>query len=205
MKTVIKNILLLTIVFVGLQSTELFSQEQKLPYYYRKALNIDSIVQNTASDVTFFPEVNIYPHKEYRTKREQRKYEKLVRNFIKVYPYATSISLQYRNIDDTLALFEHDKDRKMYLEEREQQIMDFYKPKLTKLTLSQSVLLVKLLDRESGSTAFEIVDELKGSVKAFFWQSFALMFGNNLKRSYDSKGDDSEIEYLVMKYKDGTL
>jgi RNAse (barnase) inhibitor barstar len=188
-----------------MSSKDAFSQKFKLPMYYQKFLNIDSLIDNTPEAVYFYPEVNIYPHAERRTRRSRKRYEKLVRNFLKVYPYALEISEVYTNIDDTLAMFSSDDSRKLYLNVREKQIMSFYKPKLKKLTLSQGVLLVKLMDRESGETAYKIVDDLRGSVTAVFWQTFALMFGNSLKTEYDASGDDKDVEYLVKRYEDGTL
>lgn len=199
---------ILTIILLGtflFLTVEVDAQIFKLPKYYRQSLNVDSLVSNTPDGLIFFPEVNVYPHKRPTTKREQRKYEKLVRNFIKVYPYVCELSNTYRNIDDSLAIIRSDKDRDLYLKVREGQIMRYYKPILSRFTLSQGVLMVKLMDRESGSTAYEVVNELKGSVTAFFWQSFALLFGNNLKTEYDASGNDREIEYLVKRYKDKTL
>lgn len=203
MKTKILTISIIAVLL--LSASEVDAQVFKLPKYYRQGFNVDSLVKNTPDGLILFPEVNVYPHKQPRTKREQKNYEKLVRNFIKVYPYVCEISNTYMNIDDTLAMFKNDSDREKYLKVREGQIMRHYKPVLSKFTLSQGVLMVKLMDRESGSTAYQIVDELKGSVTAFFWQSFALMFGNNLKTEYDATGDDREIEYLVKRYKDKTL
>jgi len=200
-----KIIITAAVIILVTMAEHASAQIFKLPKYYRQSLNIDSIVANTPDGLIFYPEVSVYPHKNPKTQREKKKYEKLVRNFIKVYPYVLTLSKTYQNIDDTLAMFSSEKSREKYLAVREKQIMDHYKPILSKFTLSQGVLMVKLLDRESGSTAYEVVDELKGSVTAFFWQSFALMFGNNLKAEYDSKGDDKEIEYLVKRYKDKTL
>lgn len=200
-----KIILLCAILCFALISEEASAQIFKLPKYYRQNLNVDSIIEHTPNGVIFFPEVNVYPRNIPKTRREKKEYEQLVRNFLKVYPYALQISKTYRNIDDTLAMFSSDKNRELYLKMREAQIMKQYRPILSRFTISQSVLMVKLMDRESGSTAFQIVDDLKGSVTAFFWQSFALMFGNNLKKEYDSNGDDREIEYLVKRYRDKTL
>lgn len=180
-------------------------QQNALPIYYRQSLNVDSLIKNTPYGIIFYPDVHVFPRKHPKNRKEREKYQKMVNNFKKVYPYAIEISSIYRQIEDSLDRFKSDKDRKKYLSVREKQIMDYYKPKLTKLTLSQGVMLVKLLDREAGSTAYEMIEQMKGSVRAFFWQNFALMFGNNLKREYDSKGKDAEIEYLVMRYKTGTL
>ncbi len=200
-----KLLIILTIAAFALISENASAQIFKLPKYYRQSLNVDSLVANTPDGLILFPEITIYPHKTPRNNREKKNYEKLVRNFIKVYPYAIEISKTYKNIDDSLYRFSNEKSREKYLKVREAQIMSHYKPILSKFTLSQGVLMVKLMDRESGNTAFEIVDDLKGSVTAFFWQSFSLMFGNNLKSEYDAKGDDKEIEYLVKRYRDKTL
>jgi len=200
-----KLLYILAFIVLFVFANEAKAQKFKLPLYYQKFLNIDSLMDNTPDALYFYPEVNVYPHPERKTNRERRRYEKLVRNFIKVYPYAVEISMVYKNIDDTLGMFSDDEQRRKYLNVREKQIMDQYKPKLKKFTLSQGVLLVKLMDRESGTTAYEIVDELRGSVTAVFWQTFALMFGNSLKQEYDANGDDKEIEYLVRRYNDGTL
>ncbi|PLX07155.1 MAG: DUF4294 domain-containing protein [Marinilabiliales bacterium] len=200
-----KLLYILAFIVLFVFANEAKAQKFKLPLYYQKFLNIDSLIDNTPDALYFYPEVNVYPHPERKTNRERRRYEKLVRNFIKVYPYAVEISMVYQNIDDTLGMFSDDEQRRKYLNVREKQIMDQYKPKLKKFTLSQGVLLVKLMDRESGTTAYEIVDELRGSVTAVFWQTFALMFGNSLKQEYDANGDDKEIEYLVRRYNDGTL
>jgi hypothetical protein len=200
-----KLIIIFGVAILALMSLETHAQNFKLPKYYRHSFNVDSLIAVTPDGLILFPEIVVYPHKNPKTNRGQKKYEKLVRNFMIVYPYALELSKTYKNIDDTLSMFSSEKSRRKYLNTREEQIMSQYKPILSKFTLSQGVLMVKLMDRESGNTAFEIVDELKGSVTAFFWQSFSLMFGNSLKAEYDSNGEDQEIEYLVKRYKDKTL
>ncbi|MDD2635159.1 MAG: DUF4294 domain-containing protein [Bacteroidales bacterium] len=200
-----KFYLVIIILFIISAGSEAFGQKFKLPKYYHLFLNIDSLIDNTPEAVIFFPEVSVYPQAERKTRRDRKRYDKLVRNFMRVYPYAIEISEVYQNIDDTLSMFVTDEARKKYLNVREKQIMSIYKPKLKKLTLSQGIMLVKLMNRESGNTAYVIVDELRGKVTAVFWQTFALMFGNSLKTEYDAFGDDREIEFLVKRYQDGSL
>ncbi|MDD4149156.1 MAG: DUF4294 domain-containing protein [Bacteroidales bacterium] len=195
-------IILLFIISIG---SDAFGQKFKLPKYYHLFLNVDSLIDNTPDAVIFFPEVSVYPQAERKTSRDRKRYDKLVRNFLRTYPFAVEISQVYKNIDDTLSMFATDESRKKYLNVREKQIMNFYKPQLKKLTLSQGIMLVKLMNRESGNTAYVIVDELRGKVTAVFWQTFALMFGNSLKTEYDAFGDDREIEFLVKRYQDGSL
>jgi hypothetical protein len=76
---------------------------------------------------------------------------------------------------------------------------------LRKLTFTQGRILIKLIDRETGHTTYEIVKELKGSLSAFFWQSVARIFGSNLKMEYDAKGDDRMIEDIVIRIENGML
>lgn len=170
--------------------------KSKLPSYYR-ILNVDSLINNTPNGINFLHEVQIYPDKN-KTLKKYRSYDKLVRNFKKVYPYALELSSIYREIEDSIAIMD-EYNAKKYIAKREDQIMAHYKPIMSKFSLQQAILLVKLVDRESGSTAYEIIKTLKGSVNAGFWQTFAVMFGNNLKKSYCS---DNTIEYLVKMYKD---
>lgn len=201
MKKTVIILVIISFAFVG----DAFSQVYKLPSYYRKFFNVDSLIKHNPEALVLFPEVIIYPAPVHKTRRQRRKYEKLVRNFIKVYPYALTIAKTYKNIDDSLAIISNEEYKKKYLKIREKQLMDYYKPKLTRMTISQGVLLVKLLDRETGSTAYEIVGDVKGSVEVVFWQTFALMFGNSLKKDYDAFGEEKEVEYLVKRYHAGTL
>ena len=180
------------------------SEAQNIPVLYRTAINVDSVLINNPYPVIFLKEVNVYPRKSTAYKNDSRR-RKLELNFKKVYPVALQISKLYDQVNDSLYTFNTEKERRKYMKYREKQIINQFKPQLVKFTLSQSVLLVKLLDRETGSTAYEIIDELKGSVKAFFWQGFAKMFGNDLKKQYDSQYKDKEIEYLVRRYREGSL
>jgi len=65
--------------------------------------------------------------------------------------------------------------------------------------------LIKLINRETGETTFDIVRDLKGSLSAFFWQSVAVIFNSSLKYEYDANGDDKLIEEIVVRIENGQL
>jgi len=195
----------LFLIILGISLVEANAQDKGKPQFYHKELNVDSIAKQISDPLYVFPQVNIYPQKVFKNARERRRYDKLVNNFKKVYPYVLELSATYNNIEDSLKNFPNEKNREVYVKLREKQLMKYYRPILSRFTLSQGVLMVKLLNRESGSTAYEIIKELKGNVNAFFWQTFAVLFGNNLKREYDAAGKDYDIEILVMRYHDGFL
>ena len=69
----------------------------------------------------------------------------------------------------------------------------------------QGMVLLKLIDRETGRTSFRLVQELRGKFAAFFWQGIARLFGANLKLEYDKEGEDALIEYLIGLYEAGEL
>jgi hypothetical protein len=62
-----------------------------------------------------------------------------------------------------------------------------------------------LVDRETGSTTYDVVKQFKGSMSAFFWQSIAVMFGSNLKSEYDAKEEDKMIEEIIHLIENGQI
>lgn len=77
--------------------------------------------------------------------------------------------------------------------------MKTFKAPLMKLSVTQGRILVRLIYRETNASSFSHIREYKGGVNAYFWQSIALIFGNNLKADYDPYGADAEIEAIVQK------
>ena len=79
------------------------------------------------------------------------------------------------------------------------------KRQVKKLTITQGIILVKLIDRETGHTSYEVIKDLKGGFTAFFWQGIARIFGNNLKAEYNPDGEDAKIEDIVRGIESGFL
>lgn len=83
--------------------------------------------------------------------------------------------------------------------------MDDFGTELKKLTITQGRILLKLIDRETGDTSYELLKELRGSISAVFWQTIARIFGSDLKSQYDPKGDDFLIERVVKLIETGQI
>jgi hypothetical protein len=73
------------------------------------------------------------------------------------------------------------------------------------MTILQGRILVKLIDRETGHTSYDLVKQLRGSFQAWMWQGVAQLFGNDLKGEYDPQGDDRVIESIVRRIENGEL
>ena len=149
--------------------------------------------------------ITIRPPYKFTSRRQKRRYSRLVRYVKKVYPYSIIVSNQLYEIHKHIDEKKTKKEKKEFLKNKEKELKKEFEGKLRKLTYSQGRILMKLIDRETGYTTFEIVKELKGSLNAFFWQSIAKIFGSSLKLEYDPKGDDSMIEDIVTRIENGEL
>ncbi|MDR2563104.1 MAG: DUF4294 domain-containing protein [Prevotellaceae bacterium] len=137
--------------------------------------------------------------------RKYRLYRKTVYNLKKVYPYAQVAKRKLAEMDAKYASLKSEKDRKKYAKQIEKELISEFDAPLRKLTISQGRMLIRLIDRETGRTSYNLVKEFRGGFGAFFWQGVARIFGNNLKTEYEPEGEDKILEELVRKCEDGTF
>ena len=78
-------------------------------------------------------------------------------------------------------------------------------PQMKKLSFAQGKLLIKLVDRQSNQTTYELVKAFMGPFKAGFYQTFAALFGASLKKQYDPNGDDQLTERIILMIESGQL
>ena len=152
-----------------------------------------------------FREVNVYTRRVFKSKREEKQYGRLKRYVAKVYPYAKIAGEMLQDFDDTLQTIESERKRKQYIKGVEKRLMAEFEGELKQLTIKQGIILIKLIDRETGNTSYNLVKELRGSFSAFLWQSLARLFGSNLKLQYDPYGEDALIEEIVMLIERGQI
>jgi hypothetical protein len=124
-------------------------------------------------------------------------------NVRKAYPYAKEAARRIEQIETRLALVDPARERKEIIKTEYQQLMKTFKEPLMKLTVTQGRILVRLIYRETRKSSFHHIKEYRGGVNAYFWQSLALLFGNNLKAGYDPDGSDYEIEQIVREIEAG--
>ena len=148
--------------------------------------------------------VYVYPELTFKSKRQQQAYTRLVKNVKKVLPLAKQVRqiiIETAEFTETLP----PDERQAHLKKVEQAIVKEYKPQMKKLTFSQGKLLIKLVDRECHSTAYEAMQAFIGPVRSGMWQAFAWMFGASLKKGYDAEGTDKLTERVVLMVEAGQL
>jgi len=148
-------------------------------------------------------QVYVMPKKIYYSKSEKRKFLRLVRKIKKVLPYAQLANKTLREVNKQLEGIDDKRTRKKYIKKVDKVLKKRYGNELKNLTISEGRILIKLIDRETGSTSYELIKELKGSFSAFMWQSLARLFGENLKQDYDPKKEDKLIEEILIRIQAG--
>ena len=148
--------------------------------------------------------VYVYPDLTFKSKRQQQSYMRLVKNVKKVLPLAKQVRqiiIETAEFTETLP----PSERGAHLKRVEQSIVKEDKPQMKKLTFAQGKLLIKLVDRECNSTAYEAMQAFIGPVRSGMWQAFAWMFGASLKKGYDPEGTDRLTERVVLMVEAGQL
>jgi hypothetical protein len=157
--------------------------------------------------IVYLPEVDIDLMNRYYQITSSRQGQRLANNVRKVYPYAKLASDKLHEYDTLLAGIDSEAERRRMMKAAEQEITDQYTAELERLTFSQGAILIRLIDRETGNTSYQLVQELRGKVRAFFYQGFARLWGYNLKTEYDPKNnpEDDEIETIVTLLERGQI
>jgi len=191
--------LIFIVLLTVLPVPEIKSQGKRVIYYTASVVNGDTIYN------AYLPEAVIFPRLVFKSDKERLEYTKLVRDVKKTLPYANQVAKSIIETYEFMELLPDKKAKQKHLEAAQKYIMDEYKPKMKKLTKNQGKILVKLIDRQTNSSAYDIVKSLLGPLKATFYNTFAGLFGNSLKTQYDPEGKDKMIERIVIEVEQGTI
>lgn len=195
-------ILIFILIFANHAAGEIFAQEKsgKKPGGW-----LEYTVEN--GDTVFHDSIRparVFQRMPRQKGREWRKYYRLVYNFSKSYPYAL-IAKRMVEMTDSVIVTDHltGLKKERYINHLQSEIFKVFESHVRKLTVSQGVLIMKLIDRETGHTSYELIRAYKGGISAGFWQGVAKMFDGDMKRPYDPEGEDAQVEELVQLWKDG--
>ena len=143
------------------------------------------------------PEVWIYAEYSYKNRKTYEEWTRTKYNVKKVYPYAILAAAKLKEYNRILETLPNEKAKKAYIKTIEKELKAEFEEPLKNLTMTQGKILLKLIDRETGNTSFELVKDLRGGFQAFMWQGLARLFGSNMKAEYDPEGEDILIERAI--------
>ena len=145
-----------------------------------------------------FPAVTLYSND-----LEQYKYNLLKRRVQKIYPYVEQgkkILIEMSRNEEVSKKKEHKK----YVRSTEEELKKKFEDELKNLTINEGLVLVKLVNRETGNNCYNLIKNLKGSVNAFFWQQIGKRYGYDLKQEYIAK-ENRELEQAIEDLQEGGL
>ena len=184
---------ILIILIISVFSAKLYAQEKVIIADF-------NIVNGDTIFLADIPEVEILA---FKNSSERKKYFILKRRVLKVYPYALLAKDKLGTIQLGLDTIPKRRHKKRYTKEVAKWVKEEYSEKLKNLTMSEGKILVKLIYRETKTTSYQIVKSYRGRFNAFFWQTMAKFWDNNLKTEYDPVNvrEDMLIEHIILQAK----
>ena len=149
--------------------------------------------------------VYIFRPLKFKNLYEEIEYNRLVRNVKKVYPISKEIHRAIIETYEYLQTLPNEKARQKHIKRVEKGLKEQYTAQMKKLSFAQGKLLIKLVDRQSNQTSYELVKAFMGPFKAGFYQTFASLFGASLKKEYDPLGEDKLTERIVLMVESGQI
>ena len=170
---------------------------------------VDSVVLQVSQNDTFYlarmQDVWVYPKMVFKNKKQERFYWKTVRDVKKTLPFAKELTKEMQVADHQLALLPDEKARRKWWKQHEKYLFQKYENDFRHMTASQGQMLMKLMDRESDRTSYDIIKHYRGKASANFWQFVAKLFKNDLKEEYDADDKDRIVERVINLVEAGML
>lgn len=150
-------------------------------------------------DTIVLPELVIERHK--MSEEDKKQFLLLQKRVYATYPYARIASERLTSLNKGMAKFTNNKDRKRYFKIVEDYLSNEFEARLKKLSRKQGQILVKLIDRQTGTTTYELIRNLKNGWKAFWSNTTASMFDIDLKLKYKpyEVNEDFLIETILVR------
>lgn len=146
-------------------------------------------------------EVVVFQPLRFRDREELKLYLLLRRRVLRVYPYAKLAAERLEVLNQRLSELDSKRSRKKYLKRLEKFVYEEFEEELKRLSKSQGRILIRLIHRQTGSTTFDLVKELRNGWKAFFYQTTASLFKLSLKDEYNPEEvlEDYLIEDILQR------
>ncbi|MCK3686379.1 DUF4294 domain-containing protein [Maribellus sp. YY47] len=161
--------------------------------------NGDTIVFKNIKEVVVFPE------REFKNKREYRRYSRYIEKVKKVYPLAVEARELLKEYQPKYDALEDRGDQRKLMKNLEKQLLDKHKEELKKWSISDGRILLKLINRETERTPYSLIQDFRGGFSAVFWQGIAKLFKNDLKAGYEPDDEDKMLEEIVTLIELGYL
>lgn len=191
-----KSKVLILILFVAFVVPSLSAQRLSRGFWHQEW---------TIHEGDTIPLIHILPVYKYSRRGDMRRHQRLIRMVKKCYPLAQQVSVEMERMERQLLAVKDKKEQEKLAKQLQKDLIKRYKPTILKMTISEGKVLLKLIDRQTNFTAYQIIKDFRGGFVAGFWQTMARLFGNNLKLEYEPERGDKLLEQIVTYYEMGYI
>lgn len=199
-----KKLLIVTFLLLTTGISSIYAQQKTRKQSGEVYLTPMCVYEGDTIPYVKLPTVYIFKPLKFKNKRARTQYYRLVRDVKKVLPIAKEVNQIIIETYEYLQTLPP-KERQKHLKRVEKSLKEQYMPRMKKLTFAQGKLLIKLVDRQTSSTGYDLVKAFLGPFRAGFYQTFAALFGASLKKEYDPTGDDALTERVILLVESGQL
>ena len=159
------------------------------------------IIDGDTVPMVILDEILFIPKPAFDNDEARRRYYRLKKKVYKVYPWAVLAGTQLDTLNSRLNRIDKKRKRKKYIKEFQDYLEKEFEPELRKLTRSEGQILCKLIYRETGMTAFDLIKDYRSSWKAFWYNTTAYFYDISLKMEYDPSSNDEDrlIENILQR------
>jgi NADH:ubiquinone oxidoreductase subunit 5 (subunit L)/multisubunit Na+/H+ antiporter MnhA subunit len=193
---------------VSVQSQNMKSVEEhttKTTIYLLPNVYTAVVIGNDTVACMYLKDFIKYSPIRHSSAQEVIQYHRLIRDVKKTLPYAKDVASIIIETYEYMETLPDHKAKQKHLEKMEKYLKDAYTPKMKKLTRTQGQLLMKLIDRETNSSSYHIVESFMGPLKAWSYNMLAGIFGNSLKKRYNPYDEDRMIERVAVLVEQGAI
>lgn len=162
-----------------------------------KTFAVKTVVEGDTMPYIGLPVIEINDKYIHVRPEDKDKLNRLVYNIKRAYPYAKLAGIKYREYNSILSKLPTEAEKKKMIKVFEKQIKDQFEADLKNLSYSQGKILIKLINRETGNTTYDLMKDYKGTFSAIYYSTFARVWGLKLNEKYDPTGEDYNIEFIV--------
>ena len=169
--------------------------------YSQKLTLKDYVIED--GDTILLSDIPVIEIITFKDAKERVKYNILKRKVMKVYPHAIYTKNKLEEIEKELSNIKRKRKKMKYTKEVSRFLKEELGENMKKLTRTEGNVLVKLIYRETNISTYKLLKEYRGTINAFFWQTMAKIYDNNLKQEYDpvNNREDMLIEHIIINAK----
>jgi len=155
------------------------------------------VARVSGTDTTLYATLPTFTIREYHNAESKKRYLRLEADIKRVYPYARLGATILESYHDSIANAQTEQEVSKFYKKAEQQLKHRYGREITQLNHRQGILLIKLIDRETQHSSYEIISNSRSSITASVYQGIARIWGYNLKTRYNAT-QEYEIESIIL-------